>query len=78
MRRDWFQPPDSRERTFSIDAPDLQDLMSLQDLHKLWTLAKEATPEDPERSMDAYLTVRLTRCLFRLTAPGPMVRTRSP
>ena len=65
---DWFQPPDSRERTFSIDAPDLQDLMSLEDLHKLWTLAKEATPEDPERSMDVYLTVRLTRCLFRLTA----------
>lgn len=58
----------SRERTFSIDAPDLQDLMSLEDLHKLRTLAKEATPEDPERSMDVYLTVRLTRCLFRLTA----------
>ena len=65
---DWFQPPDSRERTFSIDAPDLQDLMSLEDLHKLRTLAKEATPEDPERSMDVYLTVRLTRCLFHLTA----------
>lgn len=58
----------SRERTLSIDAPDLQDLMSLEDLHKLRTLAKEATPEDPERSMDVYLTVRLTRCLFRLTA----------
>ena len=64
----WLEPPKCRNLTTTMAHANELHLLRPEDYQRLFELAKQATPDAPEFTMDAPITVGLSGRMFRLTA----------